>query len=106
MVVKTFFDVLFRGDLQTTLLRYFFRLRSVDLGVSAAAAAPSDALSPGLELNLSLQTKKSDGSIYSHFLVCFENGIPPQYYKANGIPLQYYKANGIPPQYYKANGNT
>ena len=59
MVVNTLVDVLFRGDLQTTLLRYFFRLRPVDLG--ASAAAPSDALSPGLELNLSLQVKRSDG---------------------------------------------
>ena len=62
MVVNTLVNVLFRGDLQTTLLRYFFRLRSVDLGASAAAA-PSDALSPGLELNLSLQVKRSDGPI-------------------------------------------
>ena len=61
MVVNTLVDVLFRGDLQTTLLRYFFRLRPVDLGASAAAAL-SDALSPGLELNLSLQVKRSDGS--------------------------------------------
>ena len=86
MVVKTFFDVLFRGDLQTTLLRYFFRLRSVDLGVStAAAAAPSDALSPGLELNLSLQTKRSDGSMSSHFFGFSVFGKPPQYYKATVI---------------------